>query len=360
MSAFQMSLLIYANIATTALLIVPGITYEHAKRDMWLSPIWGSLSGFLVVYLVYQLHKLYPHETPIQYMQHILGRIPGKAVGFVYLLFFLYSGGLTLRQYGDFLVGAFLNQTPMLMVMGSLALSSAFAVRAGLEVLARLSDMLIPIFFLLWLLIVLLLVPELEVKNLLPFMEVGIMPSIRGSVAPLSWNMMFFLISSLLPFLTDRKQGMNWGMFSVVILMLTIVITNLATLLLFGGTTGQFVYPVMSAARYISYAGFLENLETFVMAIWIGGTFIKLGLYHYVLVLNTAQWLNLSDYKPIVLPFALLLTLFGLWVTPNLPELAHHFSVYSPFELFTFYILIPVILLLVALFRKRYREKGRK
>lgn len=359
-SALQMALLIYANIITTAILIVPGITFKNAKQDMWLSPIWGSLSGFLVVFMVYQLHKLYPTETPIQYSQHILGRILGKVVGFFYLFYFLFAGGHTMRQYGDFIVGTFLNQTPILMVMGSLALASSFAVRAGLEVLARLSDMFVPILFLLWLIIVLLLLPELEVKNMFPILENGIMPSLMGSLAPLTWNMIFFLISFLFPFLVDREQGMKWGMFSVVTLMVTLVITNFATLFLFGGITGSFVYPVMSASRYISYADFFENMEALVMAIWIGGTFVKLGLYHYVIVLGSAQWLNLSDYKALALPFGLLLALFGIWVAPNLQEQAHHFTVTSPFLSTTIYIVIPSTLLLIALFRRSIQQRAGK
>ncbi|MEW9673043.1 endospore germination permease [Ammoniphilus sp. 3BR4] len=359
-SALQMSLLVYANIIATAILIVPGITFGYAKQDMWLSPIFGSLSGFFVVFIAYRLNKLYPTETVIQYSQHILGRIPGKVVGLVYLFYILYGAGSGLRQYGDFVVGTFLNETPIMMVMGCLALASAFTVRAGLEVLARLSDMFVPILFILWLIIVLLLLPELEVKNMFPIMEDGIMPSLRGSVPPFTWNTIFFLIFSLLPFLVNREQGMKWGVFSVLAVMVTLVITNLATLFLFGGITGSFTYPVMSASRYISYADFFENLEAVVMAIWIGGSFVKLGLYHYVLVLNTAQWLNLSDYKPLALPFGLLLTLFGIWVSPNLSEIAHHFRVTSPFENLTIYIIIPAILLLIALLRKRNRQKTGK
>lgn len=355
-SALQMSLLIYANIVSTAILIAPGITFQDAKQDMWLSPIWGSLSGFLVVFIVYQLHKLYPRETLIEYIQLIIGRIPGKVLGFIYLFYFLYATGGTLRQYGDFLVGAFLHQTPILVVMGSLALTCSLAVRAGLEVLARLSDMFVPILFLLWLFIVLLLIPDLEWNNMLPLLEDGINPSIRGSISPLSWNTIFFFISSLLPFLSDRKQGVKWGMFSVIAVMVTLVMTNLVTLLLFGGITGHFLYPVMSAARYISYADFFENMEALVMAIWIGGTFIKLGLYHYVIVLNTAQWLNLSDYKSLTLPFGLLITLFGIWMFPNVSEHTNQLKVIVPLIQITLYFLIPSVILFIALFRNRKQD----
>ncbi|MEW9673439.1 endospore germination permease [Ammoniphilus sp. 3BR4] len=356
-SALQMSLLMYANLVGTGILTAPGITFLYAKQDLWLSPIWGSLSGFLVVFIVYQLNKLYPGETLIQYSQHILGRILGKVVGFVYLFFYLTNAGGLLREYGDFIVGAFLQKTPLLMVMGCLAIASAFAVRAGLEVLARLSNMFVPILFLLWLVIVLLLLPELEVKYMFPILEDGIMPSLRGSVAPLAWNTLFFFMSSLLPFLKEREEGRKWGMFTVLVVMATLVITNLATILLFGGITGSFLYPVMSAARYISYADFFENLEAVIMAIWIGGSFIQLGLYYYILVLDTSQWLKLSDYKPLALPFGLLITLFGIWATPNLPEFSQSVSVTFPFVAGTFFLVIPAALLLIAILRNRNQRK---
>jgi len=99
---------------------------------MWLSPIWGSISGFITIIIVYRLHQLYPRETLIQYSQHILGRIPGKVVSFFFLFFFFHISGEALRNYADFLVGTFLNKTPLLMVIGCVTLASAFTVRAGL------------------------------------------------------------------------------------------------------------------------------------------------------------------------------------------------------------------------------------
>lgn len=46
----------------------------------------------------------------------------------------------------------------------------------------------------------------------------------------------------------------------------------------------------MSAAQYISYADLFENIEAVIMAIWIGGTFIKLGV-------NTLH--SCPEYRPI-------------------------------------------------------------
>ncbi|WP_026074138.1 GerAB/ArcD/ProY family transporter [Brevibacillus massiliensis] len=89
-SAFQMGLLMLPTILVTALLLLPSLTSKHAGRDMWISPVWGSAMGLLTVYTVCRLNKLYPKQTLIEYSESILGQIPGKILGFCYVLYFLY------------------------------------------------------------------------------------------------------------------------------------------------------------------------------------------------------------------------------------------------------------------------------
>jgi spore germination protein KB len=352
-----MAIMMYPTIMATAILLVPAITGKFAKQDMWLSPIWASFAGFLSVYIAQQLNRRYPKQTVIQYSEKIIGWIPGKVIGLVFLFFYLHINGIVLREYGEFVVGNFLPETPMIVVIGSMTLVCAFVVRGGLEAMARSAQVFIPVFVILFLFIVILLIPDLEPKNMFPVMEKGIMPSVMGSVVPSSWFSEFFLISFLLPFLSKREKGLKWGIISVLAVMLTLVMTNLFSLFLFGKITATFTFPVMSAARYISVADFLEHLESIVMAIWVAGTFVKISVFYYVLVLGTAQWLSLSDYRPLVFPIGFLLVVFSIWSSMNLQELAHFLGTSSPFYLISIQILVPALLLLVAIIRQRKRSK---
>lgn len=358
-SAAQLSFLSYANIVVTSILIVPGITYKYAKQDLWLSPIWGALLGLMLVPLFIQLHRRYPSFTFVEYLEAILGRVLGRLVGLCYVLFFLLSSGLTLRQYGDFLVGAVFRETPLLVIMALLSLATTMVVHAGLEALARMADIFVPLLVLLWLLVIVLLLPDYELKQVLPIMENGSAPSLRGAVAPFTWNALFFYLSLLLPFVNERerKDSLKWCYITVIAVMITLVTTNLSALLLFGTITGQFVYPFMNAARYISYADFFENMEALVMAIWVGGMFIKHGFYQYVLVLSTAQWLHLSDYKSIAYPIGVIITILGLWISPSVADMAHFIDVTLPFMSLCFFILIPVMLLLIAVLKRKLAVK---
>ncbi|MGQ5527878.1 GerAB/ArcD/ProY family transporter [Bacillus sp. CGMCC 1.60114] len=358
-SAFQMALLVLPPMISTAILTIPTVTGKHALRDMWISPIWASLNGFLTAFIVYQLHKMYPKETIIQYIRHIVGRIIGKVLGFVFLFYFLYVSSLIDREYADFIMTSFLPKTPMVVVIGSMVLVCAFAVRGGVEVLGRAAQIFVPIYMLTLLLFVLLL-PDLKPENMFPIMEHGITPSIKGAIQPSLWFGQVFLTSMLLPFLTDREKGRRWSMISVFFSMVAMVYINIVNLFLFGESVTTYTHPVFTAFRYISVATFFEHLESVVIVIWVMGVFIKLSIFYYVLALGTAQWLHLSDYRPLVLPIGILMIVFGIWASPNMQELSKFIETIIPLLESSIFTLLPILLLLIAVIQKNRKKKEKR
>ncbi|ASN07387.1 spore gernimation protein [Virgibacillus necropolis] len=356
-SAFQMAIMMYPMVVGTGIIFIPGITAKYAKHDMWLSPIWASFIGFLAVLIAFQLHKMYPRQTIIQYSEHIIGRIPGKVLGFVFLFFYIQMNAGGVRIYADFIAGTFFSQTPLIVIISTMILVCGFAVRGGIEVVGRSAQLFIPLYVAFLMIIIILLLPELDPKNIFPIMENGVMPTIKGAITPQSWFAEFLLISFLLPFLTDVEKGRKWGIISVFIVMLTFVATNLVTLFLLGEITASFTYPLLAASRYISIAGFLQHLESVVMAIWVAGTFIKFSVVYYAIALATAQWLDLSDYRPIVFPLGFLTLLLSIWGVSSEIESAHYNSIIFPFFSLIVQTLIPILLLLIAVLRKRNRPK---
>ncbi|WP_282198251.1 GerAB/ArcD/ProY family transporter [Collibacillus ludicampi] len=356
-SAFQMAIILYATVLATSILIVPSLTSKFAGRDLWLSPVWASPIGFFTVYVVTRLHKLYPGETIIQYCQHILGPFPGKVIGFLYLIALVHFSGIILREYAEFVASSFLIKTPMAVVIGCLTFVCASTVRGGLEVIGRSAQVFSGLFVFPLLLMILLLLPEWKISNLFPVLEHGIMPSIRGAATPQAWFSQSFLLTFFLPFVTDRVKVRKYGYATVFAILLTLVITDLTALFVFGRITPMLVYPVMNVASYVSIADFLEHLESVVMAVWVVGIFVKVNAFYYALVLGTAQWLNLSDYRPLVLPYGFIMTLFSFWSLPSLQAVAHILERVIPFYGTLFFTLIPSCLLLIALVKNKRRKR---
>ncbi|MFJ7508815.1 endospore germination permease [Peribacillus simplex] len=355
-SSLQMAFMMYPTIVATAIIGVPSITAKYAKTDLWLSPIFSALIGYLTVYIAYKLHQLYPKQTVIQFTEKIIGRIPGKIFGFLLLFFYIQNTGLIVRGYGEFVVGSFLVRTPISVIMASMVLLCAFIVRGGIEVLGRAAELFVPVFIFPIFILIILVGPDLEFKNIFPVLADGMMPPIKGAIVPGGWFSEYFLIIFLLPFLTNMKKGMKSGMMSVSVVMMTLIVVNLTVLFVLGSTTSTKLYPLMSVSRYISLADFFEHVESAAMAVWIVGAFVKISVFYYASALGTAQLLNLSDYRPIVWPIGILIVIFSLWSLPSSVDVSRNDINVFPLQGILMQTIIPLLLLVIAVVRKRNRK----
>ncbi|MFJ5622678.1 endospore germination permease [Peribacillus loiseleuriae] len=352
-SSLQMAIMMYPTMLATIILGVPNYTARYAKTDLWLSPILASLIGYVTVYIAFKLHKLYPKQTIIQLSGHIIGRIPGKILGFLFIFFYIQVTGLIIREYAEFVVNSFLVNTPSIVIMASMVLLCAFLVIGGLEGLGRFAQLIFPIFIFPPFILIILLLPDFDFKNIFPILGNGIMPPLKGAIVPSGWFTEFFLITFLLPFLADKKKGMKYGMMTVFFAMMTLVVVNITVLFILGPTTANMVYPLMIVARYASLASFFEHLESIVMAIWIVGAFVKISVFYYATALGTAQWLNLSNYRPIVWPLGILIVAFSFWSLPSSIELERFLVQAFPFYGLLIQTIIPLFLLVIAVVSKR-------
>src|SRR5690606_15704610 len=106
-----MQFIIIPTIIATRILSIPSMAAQLAVHDMWMTPIAGSIIGFITVFLVWKLHELFPRMTPIQYNEKILGKILGSMLSFFLIFFYLHNTGLIVRQYTDFITMNVLTET---------------------------------------------------------------------------------------------------------------------------------------------------------------------------------------------------------------------------------------------------------
>lgn len=351
-SAFQLGIMMYPNVSATAFLSLPTITAQYTKNDLWMSYILAALMGLIPIYLATRLHELFPKMTFIQYIEHIIGKIPGKILGMVYVLYFVHVGGVASRQYAEFVTGSFLFKTPILIIISSIILLSAFAVRGGVELLARCAVILTPL-FILPLFFLLLLIPELDVKNMFPIFSHGITPIVKGTFQVYAAVSDMFMMAFFLPYLADSEKGRKWGLISLCTIMLSITYIGLITLFLLGPDTSNKINPVLTLFRYISAGYFFENLEALLLAMWVLGNFVRISILYYAAVLSFGQCFQLSDYRPAVFPLGILIVVFSIWAVPNYSILGFMAKTLPPFYKPLLMTLIPLCLFIAAVLRKR-------
>lgn len=344
-------------VVATGVLSIPSMSGRFARHDMWMTPILGSLIGFLTVYIAWKLHQLYPKLTPIQYSERILGKAAGKIVSLFLVLFYIHNTGLVVREYSDFITGNVMRETPVLIFSFTIMFVSALAARGGIEVIAR-SAVICTTLFMVTSVSLLLLLKDIDVTYMLPILENGFLPVIKGSFVQHGWFSEFFMLSFIFPFIINQKKGLRSGMKASLYVMLILLYIHFFVLTLLGDSSLNEIYPVYSIVRAISVMGFFENFEVVVTASWVLGNFVKLSVFLYVASLGLAQLLRLSDYRMVVFPLSLLIIFFSYWDIPNIVFLINYMTKIQPFYFVCVQTILPLFLLLIALARRKRSENG--
>ncbi|HET7580794.1 MAG TPA: endospore germination permease [Bacillales bacterium] len=357
-SIIQAMLILTTIVNTTGILLAPSITGYYALSDLWLSPVFASLVGFMVLFVAIHLNRYFPGKTVIEYGEKLLGSFIGKIIGAVFLLFLLHSNGIVMREYTEFVGSMFLDDTPFVVIMGGMGLLAAFATRGGIEVLGRLAQLFVPFTIFVWAVLLLLTIPSWDVSNILPVLDAGIIPPIRGSLVPQIWYSELFLLAFLLPFSKKPESAGKWGALTVIFLTLNLVILDIVSVFVFGNLVPNLTYPVMSLVRYINIAQFLQHIDALLLIIWVLGVFLKISFILYCTTLGFSQLFKLSTFRHLSMPMGFLLVLFGLWAAPNLQTLTVFLKGPAYFYLMTFFVAYPLLLLGMALIRRKLTGGG--
>jgi len=350
---------VYLNITyviATGLLGVSAIAAGNAKNDAWISSLLATFLSMGIAWLVVKLGSIFPGKTLITYQEDILGKWLGKATSFLYIAFFIHICAIMVREYGDFLMEAFFQHTPLIAFNIVVIAMAAFTVRQGLEVLARVNQIFLPLIVLSVLIIIALALPELNYKRLLPLLDTGPVEIFKGSLAPLAWHGEIIAMGMIIPFLIKPSEANKIAFKSLLVVGLIFIISIAGSLAAFGPLVGSMSYPFLNTTRIINVGNVIERVEPLVMVIWLAGGFVKITFFYYISVLGAAQWLKLKDFRPLVLPVGLILVSLSMAVGEKALDIFHFIAHIFPFYGLSFEAGIPLLLLVIALLRIKGRQ----
>lgn len=348
--------LLFITVIATEVLLVPAITSKLARHDAWLASIAAAPAAFIILALVSWLGKKHPQKNLYQYAEAILGKWPGKIVGLLYVWMFLQLASIVVRQFGDFLTTAFMPNTPLSVFNFSIIFLAAWAVIAGLEAIARMNEFIIILVVFFLLLVFFLSIPNWELTNLQPFLAQGILPVIRaGSISTIFLGEIIVL-AVILPYLTRPHKAFFTGTIAIVGSVFVVTASIFGTLAIFGPElTSSFRFPLHLFVRTINIGDILTRFEVIVMVTWVAGVFVKTSVFFYCAALGLAEVLGLKEYRPVVFPLGIIMSVFTILFFKNVVELGEFLANTAPLNFIPlFYLGLPLMLALVTFIREKF------
>lgn len=341
------------TVGSSILIMPPGLTII-AKQDSWMAAIIGMGVGLLLVWLYAYLGSLFPSQTIVEYSEMILGKWLGKIISVLFFSYAFLLSALVLRNIGDFLTTQIMPETPIEFIHVAFLVAVIIGVQLGLEPLARTGELFFSLTIFLFLILVLFTFPEVEADNMKPVLEKGIKPIVLGAFSFLGTPFLELIVFlMILPYINEpKKAGKAFFIGTFYGGVILIVIISLTLLVIGTDLTARHIYPSYALAQKISIGNFLERIEVIMAMIWFTTIFFKLTVCYYASALSLAQILNLTQYRSLLIPLGMIMVVLSLVAYPDIIYFRNIIGrIWAPYAM-TFGLIIPVLLLAVAVFRK--------
>lgn len=331
------------------LFFVP-LVLDKAGKDSWLSLLLAMVPGLISIFVLSWLALLYPEKSLDQIARSLFGGFGGKLIALIYSAYFLLPSTLALRGLMEFMGTAFLSQTPKSVTGIIFLVLCGFAVKSGLENIVRAYTILMPVLILMGILAAGLASPEKEYQQLLPVLEHGLSPVLRGAIPLLGLLGELAIIGVLQG---SVKESTSLWKYNLVALLLTGIffIGPLTGPVAMFGEQGsiKFDYPTFAEMKFGSY---LVDFQSLAVLLWLFGSFGRIAGFYYASTILAARVLGKTDYRSLILPMGLLIYTLALFIFPDLSSIKKFIVGSYPLLGVGIGIILPTILLLTTLIGK--------
>ncbi|MFT4416338.1 GerAB/ArcD/ProY family transporter [Fredinandcohnia humi] len=352
-SSLQFGILVFLYTIGSTILLAPSGLAGLAKQDAWIASIVGVGIGGICVVLYSKLGNLFPNITFVEYCEKILGKWVGKIISITFVFFFFIGATTVLFHMGNFLVTQIMPDTPIHIINALFAVIIVYGIRLGIEVFARAAEIFFPWVVLLFCILLFTLLPEIEIKNIQPVFEEGIKPICVGALSLVSVaSLPCIVFTMIIPCVSEINKVRTTFIISLYIGGFVIITTTFLCIAVLGADfTARSTFPSYVLAKKISIGNFVERIEILIAILWFITIFYKILLYFYACIIGTAQILGLKDFRPITLPFGMILVIYSYIVYPNTVYAAEwDTTVWIPYAL-TYGFFLPLLLFVVAKIR---------
>ncbi|MEW6523710.1 MAG: endospore germination permease [Bacillota bacterium] len=301
----QLLLIVYMIRSTVIIATLPVLTSADALQDAWVAAIITYAGTVVIINIIAGLGVRYPQQTLVEFAHRLLGKWPGKAVAMLVLWSFLHLVSVDIRIYGEMILSEFLTETPLVFVISTMVLLSAYAAYMGVEVIGRLADLFFPVFVLMVVASLLATTGAWRPENLQPVLARGLGPPLRASVTPIAVSAELMVLAILIPSLTQPREALKTSLVAITLASLTLVLVAAVVVATLGAEAGaRSVFPFLRMIRSVGITEFLERVEAFATLAWGLGLFITVSTFMFCGARGIAQVFGVQDYRPLVLPMA--------------------------------------------------------
>lgn len=353
---FEMNALIYFIMRAGFIGIAANAVIDIAHVDSYLSPIIGTLIGIIFVNLYIKIAEINPDKNINENLIDLFGEKIGKII-IIFITIFVFS--LNIILYYDivnFITSEYLYFTPKSAIAIVLAIPFIYLLSHDIKVICRAAVILFFISLALYILSISGLVNQINFDNLLPFLENGINPVIKGTLIYTAYITLPIFLLTIIPKNSIKNANQYKRKINRYYLLLSLILIISETVLIsvLGIDLAQlYQYPDYHLLRRINLGGFIQRIESLLAVQWIICIFVMVVFCGYYIVNSLSFVLKIKNNKALNIIIPILVMYLSMTIFKNNTIATKVEIIYYPYFLYFFLLLIPLIIYITNLFKKK-------
>lgn len=352
-SPYQLAMIIIMTIIGVSVFNIVHIVAKYGGNDGWLIIAAFGIAHIFIAFLFVGLNSRFPGKTFPEYIQEIIGVIPGKLLVFLIACYIMFNLSYEVREFTEVAKMFLLQRTPSEIIILSLILVCVYVVRGGVESVGRLVEITFPILFIPFFLVLIPGLPNTDISNLLPFGS-DILTKLQRMLpsAPRAFRGIEYILFYI-GFMEKPQKAYKpvaWGLIFVTGFYTLVSIIGLSAFGVKSATKA--IWPLLLYIRNISIPGlFIERLDGIILSLWVITVFTTIVTGFFIVTYSLSEIFNTKEQKQYALP--LMIVIYYLALQPaGLAELYQWGDWIFKYISSTFIYIVPIVVLMIAAVRR--------
>ncbi|QRG66602.1 spore germination protein [Brevibacillus choshinensis] len=313
----QAAVIVINFILGSGILTLPRTSVEKVHTpDVWITVILAGFFAMLAGVIIVKLSQRFPQTTFYQYSQEIVGKWLGIACGFLIIGYFIMTSALQVRYMAEVTSFYLLEGTPEWAIIMAFLWVSLYLVTGGMQPIARMFEIILPITVLFFLLVSLLSLKIFEIDYLRPVLGMGIQPvfaGLRTTALSYSGFEIMLILCAFMDTPSKATKAVLVGISIPLVFYLITVVMVVGAFSIDGVVTRT--WPTIDLIRSFEMTGILfERFESLLLVLWIMQIFSTFCIAYYAASFGLSQLFG-KKIRPFL--YGLLPLLYLIAMTPK-------------------------------------------
>lgn len=344
--------------ALTPLLVIslPRTLINETKSSTLLNIIFITAICLFIAFLIYKLFKKFPGLDIIDVSNYLGGNVFKNIVGFIYIMYFITTSSLLLRNFCEGLKVVYYPFTDIIYIILMFVFAIEIANHLGFSTTIKASTLTFPLVLISIILLFIGNLDNFSFQRIFPILGDGFYNTFVlglvniGAFAGISY--LYFLP----PLLKEPNKFKTICILSVLFSGLFIFVCIATLLFMFSiySSTDE-IMPLFSVSRYIEFGSFFQRFESLFLLIWTISFCCYLSISCKFSTYIFKKMFNLEDSSQLV--YILVMLIFTIALLPKNYSISNFFETSIYRYLSIAIIILGLLILIISNFKNRNNTK---